>query len=413
MNIFEDLEQRGLVKQITNKEKIRSLLNTQDITFYIGFDPTADSLHVGHLLQLITAKRLVQAGHRFVALIGGGTALVGDPSGKSDMRKMLDPKEIAGRHSSFRDQIQHIMECKVTFADNIQWFQEMNFLDFIRDIGKHFSVNNMLRAECFKSRMESGLSFLEFNYMLMQAFDFLTLNTMLQDPKHDVVLQIGGDDQWSNILAGIDLIHKKTGREAFGLTIPLLLNSDGTKMGKTVQGAIWLDKEKTSVFDFFQFWRNIPDSDLEKCVNQLTLLPIVSLNFPSSFTLNRLKKELAFELTKLVHGEEEATLALKQAEALFESRDFSAMEIVPVEDGIQLLDLLVRGGFAKSRTEARNLIKGHGIVINDQVIEDPMMIINRDTFSAEFTIRKGKKNFGRFIIKDTNEKTRFRDQRGS
>lgn len=407
MNLFEDLEQRGLVKQITNRDKIRSLLNGEPITFYIGFDPTADSLHVGHLLGLVTAKRLVDAGHRVIPLIGGATAMVGDPTGKSEMRKQLSLSFTHVNGEKIGNQIKSILPgCELT--NNMAWFDGWSFLSMLRDIAPHFSVNNMLRAECFKSRMENGLSFLEFNYMIMQAADFLKLNE-----DEGCVLQIGGDDQWSNILAGIDLVHKKLGKEVFGMTMPLLLNSDGTKMGKTEKGAVWLDKEKTSVFDFFQFWRNIPDSDLEKCTNQLTTLPIVSLNFPTSITLNRLKKELAFELTKLVHGEEEATKALKQAEALFESRDSSAMEATPIEDGIQLLDLLVRGGFAKSRTDARNLISGRGIAINDQVIEDPTITITQASFSSEFVVRKGKKNFGRFIIKDTNEKTRLCDQRGS
>lgn len=407
MNIFEDLEQRKLVKQITNRDKIRNLLNNEKIVFYIGFDPTADSLHVGHLLGLVTAKRLVDAGHKVIPLIGGATATVGDPTGKSEMRKQLPLSFTRVNGERIGEQIKNIIPgCELT--NNMAWFDGLSFLSMLRDIAPHFSVNNMLRADCFKSRMENGLSFLEFNYMIMQAVDFLKLNE-----EEGCMLQIGGDDQWSNILAGIDLIHKKRGKEVFGMTVPLLLNSDGTKMGKTEKGAVWLDKEKTSVFDFFQFWRNIPDSDLEKCTNQLSMLPVVSFNNPSSITLNRMKKELAFELTTLVHGKEEAQKALEQAEALFESRDFSSMEIVPVEDGIQLLDLLVRGGFARSRTDARNLINGRGIAINDQVIEDPTITINQASFGSEFLVRKGKKNFGRFIIKDTNEKTRLCDQRGS
>jgi len=392
MNTFEELEKRGLVKQTTNAEKIRHLLNNEKITFYIGFDPTADSLHVGHLLQLITAKRLVDAGHRFIALIGGATALIGDPSGKSDMRKMLDHSQIECNSILIKSQIKKLVD-PFKVINNLKFHAGSNWLHALRDIGPFFSVNAMLKAECFKSRMEHGLSFLEFNYMILQAKDFHILNIPSGD---NCLLQVGGDDQWSNILAGIDLIHKKEKREAFGLTLPLLVNSDGTKMGKTERGAVWLDKEKTSVFDFFQFWRNIPDDRLETCIQLLTDM---SWNQMSGLDVNAKKKVLAMHLTTLVHGQDAAEQALEQAEALFESRDFSSMEITSIEKGVQLLDLLVRVGFAKSRTDARNLISNRGIAINDQVITDPTLVIN-EQFGKELIVRKGKKNFGRFCIKD-------------
>lgn len=395
MSLFRDLEQRGLIKQTTNTEKIRNLLDNGPITFYIGFDPTADSLHVGHLLQIVTAKRLANAGHRPIMLIGGATALVGDPTGKTEMRKMLSHSAIRVNGEAFSEQIKKIMGTEPELVNNLAWFDGRFFLTTLRELGPHFSVNNMLRADCFKSRLEQGLSFLEFNYMLLQAEDFRQL--FLQE---NCLLQIGGDDQWSNILAGIDLVHKKEGKEVFGLTLPLLTKSDGTKMGKTERGAIWLDEKKTSVFDFFQFWRNIPDSDLEKCINQLTFTPIVSLNHPSIITLNKLKKELAFEITKLVHGEEKAALALKQAEALFESQDSSAMDTMEIDDGIHILDLLVQANLAKSRTDARNLINGRGIAINDQVLDNPTLLVTRSEFGGELVLRKGKKNFRRFVFKD-------------
>lgn len=401
MGIFEDLEKRGLVKQTTNTEKIRHLLNNEQITFYIGFDPTADSLHVGHLLQVVTAKRLALAGHKAVMLIGGATATIGDPSGKTSMRPMLDKETIHHNNVALQFQILGVMKPIHDFVttNNLSWFEDMSLMKFLSEVAPHFSVNNMLRAECFKARLETGLSFLEFNYMLFQAFDFFKLHL-----KHRCMLQLGGDDQWSNILAGIDLTHKLTGTEVFGLTIPLLLNSDGTKMGKTEKGAVWLDKNKTSVFDFFQFWRNIPDTELEKCINQLTFLPPVSLDNPPAITLNNLKKQLAFELTKLVHGEDEAKAALAKAEALFESQDTSSLEPILIEEGAQLLDVLVKNSFAKSRTDARNLINNKGITVNDQVVQNPLLLLTKE-LGQEILIRKGKKSFGRFRFKENHEQT--------
>jgi tyrosyl-tRNA synthetase len=399
MKIFDELQQRGLVKQTTNMEKVRHLLNNEQITFYIGFDPTAESLHVGHLLQVITAKRLAMAGHKPIMLVGSATASIGDPTGKTEMRPMLNEETLAHNNKKIQFQILDIMRPIHNFVttNNLSWFEGMELMTFLREVAPHFSVNNMLRAECFKARMEHGLSFLEFNYMLFQAFDFFMLNK-----KHGCTLQIGGDDQWSNMLAGIDLIHKKIGQETFCMTLPLLTNSDGTKMGKTEKGAVWLDKNKTSVFDFFQFWRNIPDTELEKCINQLTFLPIVSLNHPSLITLNKLKKELAFEVTKLVHGENEAKAALAKAEALFESQDTSSLETVLIEEGAQLLDVLVKNSFAKSRTDARNLISNKGIFVNDQVVQNPLLVLTKE-LGEEIIIRKGKKSFGRFRFKENHE----------
>ena len=392
MKVFDDLVNRGLVKQVTDADLVRQLLESDEAqTFYIGFDPTADSLHVGHLLQIVTAKRLADAGHRPIMLIGGATALVGDPTGKSEMRKMLSHSAIRVNGEKIQEQIQKIMGKEVETINNLAWFDGRFFLTTLRDLGPHFSVNNMLRAECFKSRMEQGLSFLEFSYMLLQAEDFRQLNI-----QEGCVLQIGGDDQWSNILAGIDLVHKKEGRQVFGLTLPLLVNSDGTKMGKTEKGAVWLDPEKTSPFEFFQFWRNIPDDQVEKCMLFFTQ----NMDMGISKSINLVKKDLALEITKLVHGEALAQQALEQAEALFEKRDVSVMDSISVSEGTHILELIMKCGFAKSRTEARNLILNRGITINDQVQTNPTTTISKNLFGTELVVRKGKKHFCRLLIED-------------
>jgi tyrosyl-tRNA synthetase len=389
---FEDLEQRGLIKQTTNAEKLRQLLNSDtSVTFYIGFDPTVDSLHVGHLLQIVTAKRLADAGHKPIMLIGGATALIGDPTGKSEMRKMLSHSDIRVNGEAIAEQIKKIMWKDVEIVSNMQWFDDADFLTVLRTIGPFFSVNNMLRAECFKSRMEHGLSFLEFNYMIMQAQDFRMLHL-----EEGCTLQIGGDDQWSNILAGIDLIHKKHATEVFGLTLPLLVNSDGTKMGKTEKGAVWLDPDKTSPFDFFQFWRNVPDDQVEKCMLFFTQ----NMDSGMSQTINLLKKQLAFEITKLVHGDTIAKQALEQAEALFENKVASVLEAIPIAEGTHILELIMKCGFAKSRTEARNLIINRGITINQEVQTDPTTTITKNTFGDLILVRKGKKHFCRLLIED-------------
>lgn len=399
MDIFEDLLGRGLIKQSTDHNHIKLLINGNDpITFYIGFDPTADSLHVGHLLQLITAKRLKDAGHNPIMLIGGATALIGDPTGKTEMRKMLSHYDIRVNAEAIISQIKNIIKTDVTISNNLEWFDDVSFLTLLRTIGPYFSVNNMLRAECFKSRMENGLSFLEFNYMIMQAEDFRMLHA-----SEKCILQIGGDDQWSNILAGIDLIHKKSGDKVFGLTLPLLVNSSGQKMGKTENGAVWLDETKTSIFDFFQFWRNVPDTDVKKLLNMLTLKSIEEINsipFSTIDEINAAKQILAFEITKIVHGFHKATLTLNQAKTLFEDNDLSSIENVSITDNTNVLALIIKANFAKSKTEARNLIKNRGIIINDEVIEDPLLLINSQKFGKIINLRKGKKNFFRFNIED-------------
>lgn len=415
MKVFDDLENRGLIKQTTNAEKIRSLLNDEQITFYIGFDPTADSLHVGHLLQIVTAKRLADAGHKPIMLIGGATALVGDPTGKSEMRKMLSHSDIRVNGEAIGNQIQKIIgrerdltKGHLVFAgsddivpgqtcelvNNLTWFDDADFLSLLRTIGPHISVNNMLRADSVKSRLERGLTFLEFNYMIMQAQDFRMLHL-----EEGCTLQIGGDDQWSNILAGIDLIHKKHGQEVFGLTLPLLVNSDGTKMGKTEKGAVWLDPSKTSPFDFFQFWRNIPDDQLNKCLLFFTDWSPQDVEKPIN-SFNDLKKELAFQVTELVHGSTIARQVLEQAEALFEKRDTSELAATLISEGTHILDVVIKCGFAKSRTEARNLITNRGITINDEVQINPTITISKTTFGNELVVKKGKKNFCRLLIED-------------
>lgn len=390
MNIFDILTQRNIVKQATGPEQLRQLLDSGPITFYIGFDPTAPSLHIGHLVQLITAKRLIEAGHKAIILIGGATALIGDPSGKSDMRKMLSHSDITEHSKIFEKQITSVLNTQVQFVNNLSWFSEFRFLDFLREVGPLFSVNHMLRAECFKARMKQGLSFLELNYMIMQAQDFFVLNE-----KENCVLQIGGDDQWSNILAGIDLIHKKIKKESFGLTLPLLLNSNGQKMGKTENGAVWLDPNKVSPFEFFQFWRNVPDNDVENLFQLLTFLE------PKDWQkkeINDAKKKLAFEITRTVHGETLAREAIVQAENVFERKDISVLETILVANQISLTDLVVQSGFAKSKTEARNLIINRGISINNEICENINEIIQSEKLGKEFLLKKGKKNFKKIIL---------------
>lgn len=397
MKVFEDLERRGLVKQVTDREGVCQLLEAEEAqTFYLGIDPTADSLHVGHLLPIVTAKRLVDAGHRCIFVIGGATAMIGDPTGKNEMRQMLEGETIGKNGFAIHQQITNIMGPKSTHAvaNNLSWFGSMNFLLTLRSIGPFFSVNNMLRAECFKSRMEHGLSFLEFSYMLLQAEDFRQLFL-----REGCTLQIGGDDQWSNILAGVDLIHKKEASQVFGLTLPLLVNSDGTKMGKTEKGAVWLDPNRTSIFNFFQFWRNIPDDKVRECVNMFTVIEPETFDVQFD-NINEAKKFLAFEVTSLVHGWEAAKQALEQAEALFEKRDTSELKATPISEGTHILDMVIKCGFAKSRTDARNLILNRGITINEEVQTNPTIKISRTSFGNDLIVKKGKKNFCRLLIED-------------
>lgn len=404
MKLFEDLEARGLIKQTTNTDKIRELLNEGHITFYIGFDPTANSLHVGHLLQLTTARRLANAGHFPIMLVGGATAQIGDPSGKTNMRPMLEEHQVEENIREIEPQIKKIVGENWLLINNKKFIQHTSFLSFIREFGPLFSVNNMLRADCFKSRLEHGLSFLEFNYMILQAIDFWRLFVW-----RDCVLQIGGDDQWSNILAGIDLIHKKEGKESFGLTLPLLTTSDGTKMGKTEKGAVWLSEEgPTSIFDFFQFWRNIPDADVMKCFKQLTFLSleeIAAIPFTTVEEINAAKKRLAVEITTIVHGAIAAAITLELVEELFEGKNPSVIEATSIINNCHILDLIVQSGFAKSRTDARNLIGNRGITVNSQVIDNPTITISRAIFGSDIVIKKGKKSFKRFLIKEENDKT--------
>lgn len=381
--IFEELSSRGLLRQFTHENKIKELLDHGSIKFYIGFDPTADSLHVGHLLQLITAQRLALAGHQPILLLGESTASVGDPTGKTDMRKMLDGQSIISNADKFKRHMKRIVPTSIIVSNGN--FFDINYLKFIREVGVHFSVNAMLRAECFKSRMENGLSFLEFNYMIMQSYDFFKLNK-----EYNCVLQVGGDDQWSNILGGLDLIKRMSGNEAYGLTISLLLTSDGKKMGKTEAGAVWLDPLKTSPFDFFQFWRNVSDAEVIPCLKMLTFMTleeIQSMDMSHAAGINEAKKRLGFEVTKIVHGEDVAKEVLTQASNLFERKMDDTMVSVDVSEGCSVIDALMKAGFAKSKTDARNLISGNGVFINDELCDLEFKI------SKNCVLRKGKKNF--------------------
>lgn len=405
-NVYDTLMERGFIQQATHEEEIRELFEKEKVTFYIGFDPTADSLHVGHYLAMIAMAHMQRAGHRPIALVGGGTAMVGDPSGKTDMRKMLTKEQIEHNAASIKKQLQRFIDFtdnKAILVNNADWLMNLNYVDFLRDIGVHFSVNRMLTAECFKQRMEKGLSFLEFNYMLMQGYDFYELNK-----RYGCVLQMGGDDQWSNILAGADLIRRKEGKPAYGLTFTLLTNSEGKKMGKTVAGAVWLDPEKTSPFDFYQYWRNVDDADVRKCLSLLTFVPMDEVNRLSSLEgekINEAKKVLAYEVTKLVHGEEEAVKAKNAAEALFENAGDAAT--VPgtsisketLSENPRLVDILVLTGLAPSKAEGKRLIKQGGIYLNEERIDDFDREITSDDFkNGSMMIRKGKKVHHKVVI---------------
>jgi tyrosyl-tRNA synthetase len=409
MTIFEELKRRGLIAQMTNEEKIKELLDTQKgVKFYIGFDATADSLHVGHFLQLVVMKRLQMAGHIPVALLGTGTTMVGDPTGKTDMRKMLSVEDINHNAECFKRQMSKFIEFgegKAIMARNGDWLLKMNYIEFLRDIGRHFSVNKMLTAECFKSRLERGLSFLEFNYMLMQSYDFLYLN------KHyDVKMQLGGDDQWSNIINGVDLIRRVEGKEAYGMTFKLLTTKEGKKMGKTEKGALWLDPEKCSPYDFFQYWRNVSDDDVINCLKLLTFIDIEEIEAMEKWQgseLNKAKEILAFELTKMVHSEEEAQKCLDAAKAIFGagtvSSDMPTTEISDADfvDGkVSVLDLLVKTALCPSKGEARRLVIQGGVAINDKKVEAPTLTLTKDDFNDGFiVIKKGKKVFHKVSLK--------------
>lgn len=406
MNIYEELERRGLIAQVTDEKEIKDLINNGGARFYIGFDPTADSLHAGHFMTLCLMKRLQLAGNKPIVVLGGGTGLVGDPSGRTDMRAMLTEEQIAHNCERFKEQISRFIdfgENKAICVNNADWLKGLKYVELLRDVGACFSVNKMLTAECYKQRMEKGLTFLEFNYMIMQSYDFYYLHE-----KYGCNMEFGGDDQWSNMLAGTELIRKKTGKDAYALTIPLLTNSEGKKMGKSVNGALWLDKEKTSPFEFFQYWRNIDDADVDKCLKMITFLPIEEIEEMTRWSgerINEKKEILAFEITKLVHGEEEAQKALNAARALFsgegDDTNMPTTELTKEEMGedIGLLDLLVLIKLAASKGEARRLIDQGGISINGQKISDVNLRIKQEDLSDPIKIKKGKKVFHKVVLK--------------
>ncbi len=402
MTVFEELKARGLIAQCTNEDKVKDLLDNHKTTFYIGFDATADSLHVGHFLQLVVMSRLQQAGHRPIALIGGGTTMIGDPTGKTSMRKMLTKEEIEHNAECFRKQMRRLVDFsddKAVMMNNADWILQFNYMDFLREVGVHFSVNRMLTAECFKSRLEKGLSFIEFNYMLLQSYDFLHLYRTM-----DCKLELGGDDQWSNIINGADLIRRVDGKEdAYGLTFTLLTTSEGKKMGKTEKGAVWLDPEKTSPYDFFQYWRNVGDADVIRCMKLLTFVPleeIAEFEKLEGAGLNQVKERLAYEITAMVHGKEEADKALAAAKALFEggASDENMPSTILTEidfsgDQIGILSLLVKCGLAASNGEARKLVQGGGISLDGKKIADPKIMLTVSDFADSRVIKKGKKTY--------------------
>ncbi|SDK75260.1 tyrosine--tRNA ligase [Natronincola ferrireducens] len=398
-NVFDILKERGFIQQATHENEIRELLGKESVTFYIGFDPTADSLHVGHFLQVIAMAHMQRAGHKPIFLVGGGTAMVGDPSGRTDMRQMLTQDDIMHNGNRFIEQTKGFLdfsEDKGILVNNADWLMDLQYIPFLREIGKHFSVNRMLSAECFKSRMEKGLSFLEFNYMIMQSYDFLELFR-----RHGCRLQLGGDDQWSNIIAGADLVRRVEGEAAYGMTFTLLTTSEGKKMGKTQSGAIWLDAEKTSPFEFFQYWRNVDDRDVEKCLSLLTFIPmdeVKRLGALEGAEINRAKEILAFEVTKLVHGEEEAKKAQEAARALFsggtsaEAMPTTEMDRRRFEEGLDILTLLVETGLVSSKSEGRRLVQQGGISIEDNKVQDLNYVVTTKEFENDnIIIKKGKK----------------------
>ena len=408
MQIYEELVARGLIAQVTNEEEIRKMVNEGKAVFYIGFDPTADSLHVGHFMALCLMKRLQMAGNKPIALIGGGTGMVGDPSGRTDMRKMMTPEIIQHNCDCFKKQMSRFIDFsdgKALMVNNAEWLMNLNYIEFLREVGPHFSVNNMLRAECYKQRMEKGLSFLEFNYMLMQSYDFYELFQ-----RYGCNMQFGGDDQWSNMLGGTELIRRKLGKDAHAMTITLLLNSEGKKMGKTQSGAVWLDPEKTSPFDFYQYWRNVGDADVLKCLRMLTFLPLEQIDEMDKWEgsqLNKAKEILAFELTKLVHGEEEAMKAQEGARALFaggantENMPTCELNEEDFTDGnIDILTVLTKSGLAASRSVARRNVEQGGVSADGTQIKDIKAVFAKDQFAGDgVVIKRGKKNFKKVILK--------------
>ena len=406
MTIYDELVARGLIAQVTDEEEIKNLINNGKATFYIGFDPTADSLHVGHFMALCLMKRLQMAGNRPIALIGGGTGYIGDPSGRTDMRSMMTPEQIQHNCDCFKKQMSRFIEFgegKAQMVNNADWLLDLNYIELLREVGACFSVNNMLRAECYKQRMEKGLSFLEFNYMIMQSYDFYHLFK-----EYGCNMQFGGDDQWSNMLGGSELIRKKLGKDAYAMTITLLLNSEGKKMGKTASGAVWLDPEKTSPYDFYQYWRNVADADVLKCIRMLTFLPLEEIDRMDKWEgsqLNTAKEILAYELTKLVHGEEEAEKAQSAARAIFagggdhENMPSTAISDADFTDGkIGLLDIMVKAGLAASKGEARRLVIQGGVSVNDEKMSDPQQAFSSDEIKDGMIIKKGKKVFHKITL---------------
>ena len=407
MGIYEELVARGLIAQVTNEEEIRGMVNNGKATFYIGFDCTADSLHVGHFMALCLMKRLQMAGNKPIALIGDGTTLIGDPSGRTDMRKMLTKEDIRHNAECFKRQMEKFIDFsdgKAMMLYNSEWLVPLNYIDLLREVGACFSVNNMLRAECYKQRMERGLSFLEFNYMIMQSYDFYY---MFQH--YGCNMQFGGNDQWSNMLGGTELIRRKLGKDAHAMTITLLLNSEGKKMGKTASGAVWLDPNKTSPYEFYQYWRNVGDADVLKCIRMLTFLPLEQIDEMDKWEgsqLNKAKEILAYELTSLVHGEEEAKKAEASAKALFaggaEGGDVPATELTDADlvDGkLDILSLLVKSGLCASKSEARRNVQQGGVTVEDQKVSDIAASYDADTLRKGIMVRRGKKNFNKIILK--------------
>ena len=401
MTVFDELKERGLLAQLTDEEEIKELINNGKATFYIGFDPTADSLHVGHFMALCLMKRLQMAGNKPIALIGGGTAMIGDPSGRTDMRSMMTKETIQHNCDCFKKQMEKFIDFsdgKAIMVNNADWLLDLNYIDVLREVGAHFSVNRMLTAECYKQRMEKGLSFLEFNYMIMQSYDFYALYQ-----KYGCNMQFGGDDQWSNMLGGTELIRRKLGKDAYAMTITLLLNSEGKKMGKTQKGAVWLDPNKTTPFEFYQYWRNVADADVLKCIRMLTFLPMEEIRKMDSWEgsqLNTAKEILAFELTKLVHGEEEAAKAQESARALFSAGNAENMPTVQLTDdnfvdgAIDICGVLVAAGLAQSRSEARRNVEQGGVTVNGEKVTDVKTSYAPSDFAGEgAVVKRGKKNF--------------------
>ena len=406
MTVFDELKARGLLAQLTDEEEIRDLVNNGKAVFYIGFDPTADSLHVGHFMALCLMKRLQMAGNKPIALIGGGTAMIGDPSGRTDMRSMMTVETIDHNCECFKEQMSKFIDFsdgKALMVNNAEWLRDLNYIEFIRDIGAHFSVNRMLTAECYKQRMEKGLSFLEFNYMIMQSYDFLALYE-----RYGCNMQFGGDDQWSNMLGGTELIRRKLGKDAYAMTINLLLNSEGKKMGKTQKGAVWLDPKKTSPFEFYQYWRNIGDADVLKCIRMLTFIPLEEIDKMDTWEgsqLNTAKEILAFELTKMIHGEEEAVKAQEAAKALFGGAGNSAdMPTVTLKDedltdgSIDILSILVKSGLVPTRNEGRRAVEQGGVSVDGEKVTDIKAVYTKEQMAGDgIVVKRGKKNFRKVI----------------